>query len=380
MIYLDNAATSFPKPPSVAREVARAIDEYGGNAGRGAHSLSLAAAGKIYECRCALAELFGVDDERRVFFTQNATHGINTVIKGLLREGDHVLISDMEHNAVLRPIAKLAAEGRISYDVFSTYPTEPYRSAARICASASSLMRENTKMLFCNHASNICSATLPLAELAALCKRRGVLLCVDASQSAGHVDISVDSLGIAALCVPGHKGLYGPQGSGAVMLGREVRLDTLTEGGNGVDSLSHVMTDSSPERYEVGTLSTPAIAGLCEGVRFVRERGIAAIAAEEARLGKLLYDRLSCIGKVEIYAPYHSGGILLFGVKGRDSEELASSLDACGVCVRAGLHCAPLAHQTLGTQSRGGVRVSLGAFNTRDDVDGFCRALKTALT
>lgn len=379
MIYLDNAATSFPKPPSVAREVARAIDEYGGNAGRGAHSLSLAAAEKIYECRCALAELFGVEDESRVFFAQNATHGINTVVKGLLREGDHVLISDIEHNAVLRPIARLAAEGKISYDVFKSFAADPGHTSAEVVHSAERLMRKNTRLLFCAHASNVCSATLPISELCALCKRRGVLFCVDASQSAGHVDVSVDSLGIDALCVPGHKGLYGPQGSGAVMLGKGVRLDTLTEGGNGVESLSEDMTEQSPERYEAGTLSTPAIAGLCEGIKFVRTRGIASIAAEETRLCRMLAERLSLMRGIDLYAPSGSGGILLFGARSIPAETLAARLDAEGVCVRAGLHCAPLAHKTLGTQSRGGVRVSFGAFNTRDDVDGFCRALKKSL-
>lgn len=375
MIYLDNAATSFPKPPSVAAEVHRCISEYGGNAGRGAHSLALAAANKIFECRSELAELFGAADVDRVFFTQNTTQGINNVIKGLLHKGDHVLISDMEHNAVYRPIFKLAEEGIITYDVFNTYTADQYRTYSRICAGIERLMRPNTRLLVCNHSSNICSASSPISEIAKLCHRRGVLLCVDGAQSAGHIDINVSKLGIDALCVPGHKGLYGPQGSGAVVIGKDVVLDTLTEGGNGVDSLSPKMTLSAPERYEAGTLPLPAIAGLCDGIRELRARGIDAIAENEAALGKALCERLSLLRNVELYVPHHRGGVVLFNVRGVPCEVVADALDSRGICVRAGLHCAPLAHKTLGTDKIGAVRVSFGVYNTVRDVTDFCREL-----
>ena len=288
MIYLDNAATSFPKPPSVANEVFKCLTDYSGNAGRGAHSLSLAAANKVFECRTELAEFFGATDADRVFFVQNTTQGINTVIKGILKNGDHVIISDMEHNAVYRPIFKLAAEGKITYDVFKTFTADSRHGYARICASLESLIRPNTRMVFCIHSSNICSATLPIAEISKVCRRHGVLLCVDGAQSAGHIPIDITRLGIDALCVPGHKGLYGPQGSGAVILGKDIMLDTLVEGGNGVDSLEPQMTVSSPERYEAGTLPLTAIAGLCEGVKELKKRGIVECAEWEAELCRTL--------------------------------------------------------------------------------------------
>ena len=375
MIYLDNAATSFPKPPAVAAEVARCITDYGGNAGRGAHSLALAAANKIFECRAELAELFGASDADRVFFTQNTTYGINTVIKGLLKNGDHVIISDMEHNAVYRPIVKLAAEGKITYDVFKTFTADPRHSHARVCASFESLIRPNTRMVFCVHSSNICSATLPIAEIGKVCRRHGVLLCVDGAQSAGHIPIDITRLGIDALCVPGHKGLYGPQGSGAVILGKNIALDTLVEGGNGVDSLEPQMTLSSPERYEAGTLSLPAIAGLCEGVKELKKRGIDASAERCSELCRTLCERLACMGGVELYVPQYRGSVALFNVRGVPCETVAAALDERGICVRAGLHCAPLAHKTLGTDKTGAVRVSFGIYNTFSDIDALCRAL-----
>ncbi len=379
MIYLDNAATSFPKPASVVAEVQRSMTEYGGNAGRGAHSLALAAAQKVFECRNELAELFGAEDTDRVFFVPNTTYGLNTVIKGVLREGDHVIISDMEHNAVYRPIRKLASEGKITYDVFNTYAADQRCSSSRIGASLAALMRPQTRLVVCAQNSNICSASLPIAQISKLCHRHGVLLCVDGAQSAGHVNINVARLGIDALCVPGHKGLYGPQGSGAVILGKGVTLGTLIEGGNGVESLSPDMTAQSPERYEAGTLSVPAIAGLCEGIRELKRRGIDAIAEQEAELCRMLCERLSCIRGVTLYAPQHRGSVALFNARGVPCEALASALDSYGVCVRAGLHCAPLAHKTLGTDKCGAVRVSFGAFNTPEHVSELCRAISNSL-
>ena len=375
MIYLDNAATSFPKPPAVASEVFKCLTDYSGNAGRGAHSLSLAAANKVFECRTELAEFFGATDADRVFFVQNTTQGINTVIKGILKNGDHVIISDMEHNAVYRPIFKLAAEGKITYDVFKTFTADPRHSYARICASLESLIRPNTRMVFCIHSSNICSAALPIAEISKVCHRHGVLLCVDGAQSAGHIPIDIGRLGIDALCVPGHKGLYGPQGSGAVILGKDIMLDTLVEGGNGVDSLEPQMTLSSPERYEAGTLPLTAIAGLCEGVKELKKRGIVECAEREAELCRTLCDRLAIMDGIELYAPQYRGCVALFNVRGAPCEAVAAALDERGICVRAGLHCAPLAHKTLGTDKIGAVRVSFGIYNTISDVNEFCRAL-----
>ena len=375
MIYLDNAATSYPKPPEVYSEVVRALIQYGGNPGRGSHRLSLMASEKIYECREAAASLFGVSDPERVFFTLNATYALNTVIKGILRKGDHVLISDIEHNAVFRPIYKMARQGDIEYDVFKSFCGDPQRSAAKICGDIARRMRRNTRLLICSHQSNICSMTMPIREISELCRRSGVLFLVDGAQSAGHTDISVDDLGLSALCLPSHKGLYGPQGCGMVILGRGINPTTLVEGGNGVDSLDGKMPDLSPEKYESGTLPTPAIAGLCEGMKFIQSVGAHVAAQRDIELFRMARDDLSSIRGVRIYLPEYEGSTLLFNVDGIPSERAGELLGKKGICVRGGYHCTALGHRTLGTADTGGVRVSFGIFNDSRDVDRLVDAI-----
>lgn len=374
LIYLDNAATSYPKPPEVYGEVVRSLIQYGGNPGRGSHKLSVSAAEKIYECRERLGRLFGADTER-VFFTLNATYALNTVIKGVLRKGDHVLISDLEHNAVYRPIYKLTAQGFIDYDVFKSFCSDPQRSAARICGDIARRMRKNTRLLICTHQSNISSVTMPIREISELCRRCGVLCLVDGAQSAGHTDISVDDLGLSALCIPSHKGLYGPCGCGAVILGKGLRLSTLVEGGNGVDSLDGRMADLSPERYEAGTLPTPAIGGLCEGVKFIESVGTRTVAEREAELFRYTRDELLSIRGVKIYLPEQVGSTLLFNIDGISSERIGDELGKKGICVRSGYHCTSLGHRTLGTADGGGVRVSFGLFNDKHDIDRLAEAV-----
>ena len=372
LIYLDNAATSYPKPPEVYSEVIRALVQYGGNPGRGSHKLSLAASEKIFECREVAATLFGVATPERVFFTLNTTHGLNTVIKGILRKGDHVLLSDMEHNAVYRPIYKMAKSGIISYDVFNTFATDPQRSAARICGDIARKLRKNTRLVICNHCSNICSLTLPICEIARFCHSAGVLFAVDGAQSAGHERILVDEMGIDALCVPGHKGLYGPQGCGMVILGQGISLGTLTEGGNGIGSLEGAMPDFSPERYEAGTLPTPAIAGLCEGMRFIGAIGEDTVSTREKELYRQARERLEMIGGVRIYLPEYEGATLLFNIDGIPADRVGELLNKRGICVRSGYHCTALGHRTLGTVDSGAVRVSFGVFNDTRDVQCLC--------
>lgn len=375
MIYFDNGATTFPKPVAVMEEMRRCMSLYGGNPGRSGHTLALSAAKKIFECRELAAAFFGVGESERIFFTPNATYGINVVLKGALRRGDHVLISDLEHNAVWRPIHKMAVDGIITYDVFRTYAEEGEISAHRICAEIARNIKPETRMVFCTHASNICSAVLPIKEIGELCDRLRVLFCVDAAQSAGHERINVDEMKIDALCVPGHKGLYGPQGSGLVALGKDVVLETLTEGGNGVDSLSPLMPDEAPERYEAGTLATPCIAGLSAGIRAVTEKGVEEISFGERQLISRLSDAIGSIKGVDVYAPWYDGSILLFNVRGIGSEVVATQLDRRGICVRGGYHCAGLAHKTLGTPEGGAVRVSVGTFNKPSEADTFAREL-----
>lgn len=376
LTYLDNAATSYPKPPEVYSEVIRSFFQYGGNAGRGSHRLSLAAAEKIYECRSAAAELFGVSEPERVFFTLNTTYALNTVIKGLTKSGDRVIMSNMEHNAVYRPIYKMAREGKLGYDVFRCVENGEARSAHQICADIARAIRRTTKMVVCTHSSNICSLTLPIREIGEFCHRCGLLFVVDAAQSAGRERIAVDEMNIDALCVPSHKGLYGPQGCGMVVLGKGITLDTLAEGGNGVNSLDGDMPSFSPERYEAGTLPTPAIAGLCEGIKFVRDIGVEHIAARERGLYRLAADRLGSISGVRIYMPWCEGANLLFNVDGLSADAVGEQLNRDGICVRSGYHCSALGHKALGTQESGAVRVSFGAFNSERDVDALYSSVR----
>ena len=376
MIYFDNAATSFPKPRRVSEEQLRCMQIYGGNPGRGSHALALAAAEKIYECREELASFFGSSNPENVIFTMNTTMALNIAIKGLLQKGDHVLISDMEHNAVFRPIYKLAREGVITYDVFETFPSLPSRTPEMICASILEKIRPNTRMLVCAHASNICSATLPLAQIGALCRQKDILFVVDAAQSAGHLPIDMKAMQIDALCVPGHKGLWGPQGCGVLVFGEGVVADTLLEGGSGYNSLEGGMPEDAPERYEAGTLPTPAIAGLLEGVREVKRLGLSFIHSHECSLVARLCDRLSDIPKVTLYAAHHRGTVLLFSIKDISADRVGSFLNERGFCVRTGFHCAALAHATLGTPPSGAVRVSPSLFNTTAQIDALADTIK----
>ncbi len=375
-IYLDNAATGFPKPPAVVAEVVRCLEKYGGNAGRSSHRLALRAAEKIYECREQAAQLLGLDEPENVIFTLNTTYALNLLIKGLVKKGDHVLISDMEHNSVLRPIHALAESGVIEYSVFSTKALRQNASIADFHRDIEAQLRPNTSLLICTHASNVCSLTLPLREIGALCKRHGIFFAVDAAQSAGHTDIDMKMLGIDALCAPGHKGLCGIQGAGILALADKTELGTLIEGGNGMFSLEKHMPRELPERLESGTLPAPAIAGLCEGIRFVRERGCEVIGAHERALFRALRDRLSSLQGVHIYLPEKEGAILLFSVENKSSEAVTDRLARAGICVRGGYHCAALAHNALETPAGGAVRVSFGHSNKTSDLDALWRELK----
>ncbi len=376
LYYLDNAATTFPKPEAVYDELNRCVRTYCGNPGRSSHSLSLASSEKIFECRELLAELFGVGDIERVAFTLNTTYALNTVIKGVLKKGDHVLISDLEHNAVLRPVHKMAEQGIIEYDVFSSLIDHPRRSPTLICAKIATLLRPNTKMVICTHASNICSATMPIKEIGEFCRKRGIIFIVDGAQSAGIYPINVDKMNISALCIPSHKGLYGIQGAGAILFGKDILFDTLVEGGNGINSLELSMPLELPERYEAGTLPTPAIASLAQGIKTINSLGISYVEEHEKELFRLTREKLCNIRNVSIYASSFEGANMLIGIKNMSSERIARELDRFGICTRGGYHCAPLAHRTIGTHKDGGVRISFGIFNKPKDIDALSLAIE----
>ena len=380
MIYLDNAATSYPKPNAVLEEMRRCMIESGGNAGRGSHVLARRAAEELLSCREALADLMGLRDPLRVIFTMNATMAINTVLKGILSPGDHVLLSDLEHNAVWRPIDRMASEGRITYDVYPTHAERELPSAERILFEIRRLLKPNTRMVIAVHASNICGAILPLEAIGDLCRQRGMLFVVDGAQSAGHLPIDMDRMKIDALCIPGHKGLLGPQGSGALLLSERMEPSSLIEGGSGVYSLDATMPEELPERLEAGTLAMPAVAGFLAGIRTVEELGVEQISRHERALCRRLKHRLEKHSTVRILAPHLLGNLLSFVPLRFSSDALGEALDARGFCVRAGHHCAALAHQTLGSVESGAVRVSPGLYTTSEEVDAFAEAVEEILT
>ena len=374
MIYFDNAATTFPKPKEVIRGVAECMQNYGGNPGRGAHPLALAAAEAVYSTREELASLFGSKSENTVF-TQNATHALNLAIFGLARHGDHIIISNLEHNSVLRPVAELYRRGIASYSVFDALCSEE-----ETLENLKKAVRRNTRIAITTHVSNICPHKLPIEKISAFCRERGILHIVDASQSAGIYDINMQN-GLSVLCAPGHKGLYGPQGTGFCLFTDDFdfeRLRPTVFGGNGINSAKTDMGKVSPESYEGGTLAVPSIAGLGAGVRFVKRIGTAKIRAHEAALCEKIKQNLRSDGRIKIYLPEESGSALLFNAYGIDGSELARRLARRGICTRAGLHCAPTAHEALGTGGNA-VRLSFSAFNTAEEAESFCAVLKECL-
>ena len=358
MIYFDSAATTFPKPPRVVSKTAECMARYCGNPGRSGHFFSEESAKAVYSCREEIASLFG-GEPQNVVLTQNATHAINTAVNAFSSGSSRVLISDIEHNAVYR---KAASTGR--YDVFEC---DPY-DGGRTLSNFRNALKKDTGIVVVAHASNVCGITLPIKEIGGLCRENGIRFIVDASQSAGKYDIDINECNIDCLCAPGHKGLYGPQGSGFCLFGGEVGAQTLRPtfyGGTGVNSRDSGMPDFLPERLEAGTLNTPAAVGLREGIRFVKEKTPRRIREHEERLARRCVERLGRNGAIRLYLPDLPSSCVLFNVNGVGCETVASRLAERGVCVRAGLHCSPLAHAKLG--SDGAVRVSFSYFNTEKE-------------
>ena len=377
MIYFDNAATTFPKPPAVIHEMFRCMKEYGGNPGRSGHRLSLAAAEAIFDTRTLIADFFGISKAENVIFTSNCTGALNLAIGGIARKGDHFLISNLEHNSVLRVVSNLCREKGMSFDVFHALASDD-----AVLNEIDKKIRPNTKAVISTHASNICPRILPIARMGALCKKRNVLFVVDAAQSAGIYDISIMRDGISILCAPGHKGLYGPQGSGFAAIADDFdfsRLKPCVYGGNGKNSAEIDMGYEPPDSYEAGTLATPAIVGLGEGIRFVKERKRERIEMLENQLFHSAQKMLSDIPRVKIYLPEATNGsLLLLGFDGISPSEVAEKLSDHGICTRAGMHCAPMAHRALGTGGDA-LRISFSAMNTSAEVEAFTYILQTIL-
>ena len=370
MIYLDNAATTFPKPLCVSEEINNCIKSYCGNPGRSSHILSVKSSEIIYDTRVLLGEMFNSLPEN-VVFTYNTTYALNIAIKSNYVFASHVLISDIEHNSVYRPVLSLAKDKKITYDIFSTNGTDE-----EIIDNIRRKIKRNTKMLVCAHLSNISSRRLPIKKIGELCRRCGIYFIVDGAQSAGIYDINVKEMNIDALCIPAHKGLYGPQGLGVIIFGSDKIGRTAFEGGTGVDSLDENMPDFLPERYEAGTLSTPAIAGLNSALKWIKSITTDQIRYHEEELYSILVECLSENKQIEMYLDKnHLGNALIFNHKSLPSQKINDELNNHGICVRSGLHCSPLGHKAIKGDTSGAVRVSFGIFNTKSDVLNLVDAL-----
>lgn len=366
MIYLDNGATSFPKPLSVRQNVDISLKKFSANPGRSGHSLSLRAAKEIFECRKRLKELFNVNSEEEIIFTENCTMALNTVIFGLLSEGDHVLISSMEHNSVTRPLESLKDKG-VTYSTFD-YSYDDNETVDNV----RNLIKPETKLVICTHASNVFGFRFPVERICALCHAYGILFCVDSAQSAGVFDIDVGTNQYDFVCMSGHKSLYGPMGTGVLILNNR-NLKPLLYGGTGTESVKKSQPEGLPEKFESGTQNMNGISGLKAGVDFVKSRGIKNIYNHEYKLAKRLFNGLANNRKVITYNKSFDYGkvapVVSFNIDGVYSEDLVAKLNKYGIMTRGGLHCSPLAHTTMNTIENGTVRVVPGAFNTINDIN-----------
>jgi cysteine desulfurase family protein len=373
-IYLDNAATSWPKPEPVYEAADRALRELGGNPGRSGHRMAVEAGRAIGETRLLLARLFGASDPERFVFTANATEAINLALKGLLAPGDRAVTSSMEHNSVARPLRALEARG-VEVEKLAASPERGLDPALLDAALAA----RPAKLVVLAHASNVTGAVNPLRELGAVCRARGALFLVDAAQTAGSLPIDIAGDRIDLLAFPGHKGLLGPQGTGGLYIAPGAEPEPLAEGGTGTDSRSLEQPRACPERYESGTRNTPGIAALGAALRYILDRGLGSIEAAESLLLARLVEGLSRIEGVRLFGPppgARRAGAVSILVRGFDPAEAAAVLDReFGIAVRAGLHCAPDAHATMGTLDGGTVRISPGLFTTGEEIELCLEAL-----
>jgi cysteine desulfurase family protein len=364
--YLDNAATSWPKPETVYQAVDRFMREVGATPGRGGHRREENAAHIADQARAALAELFHAPDPDGVVFTMNATQALNMALKGLLQPGDHVITSSIEHNAMWRPLKALEQRG--------------VELTAVACASDGNLLPEHveaairpeTRLIAMLHASNVLGTILPVSEIGKLAHEHGIPFLVDAAQTAGAYPLDMQVMNIDLLAFPGHKGLFGPHGTGGLVVRPGITLETWVEGGSGTESAPETMPQTLPLRLEAGTHNAAGIAGLLAGVRFVLERGVAQIRQHEMDLTALLLDPLSSVPGILVLGPSdltQRTAVVTITIEGYVPDQLAMVLDQVyDIATRAGLHCAPQAHRTAGTLEDGALRFSPGYFNTADEI------------
>ena len=366
MIYLDSAATTLEKPASVSRAVVWAMHDCA-SPGRGGYPAGMRAGELLYRCRETAARLFDVPDPEQVVLTGNATHGLNIAIRSLVGPGATVLISGYEHNAVTRvlhgiPDVKIRVVNSALFDPEAAY------------IGFEQTMTDDVDVVICNHVSNVFGFVLPVERIAALCAARRKPLIIDASQSAGTLPVSLKDWGAAFIAMPGHKGLYGPQGTGLLLCGMEPK--PLLYGGTGSASIQQEMPDFLPDRLEAGTQNVCGAAGLLAGMEFVEKTGIGQISRHERQLCRLMMKRLEKMPAVHVFKGEAQGGLFSFVIDGKDCENVGETLGRWGVAVRTGLHCAPLAHKTAGTLERGTVRVSFSAFNRQNQVEQATQLIK----
>ncbi|MHA6531577.1 aminotransferase class V-fold PLP-dependent enzyme [Paenibacillus sp. BAC0078] len=374
LVYLDHAATSWPKPPEVGAAMMEVLEHSGANAGRGNHSLAIGAGRVLVKARNQLAGLFSISNAQDIAFTNNTTMGLNMAIKGTLQPGDHVISTMTEHNSVRRPLEYLRATKGISVD----YVKVDQKGQVDLLELQSSF-KPNTKMVICNHSSNLLGSILPIGEIGDMAKSHGAVFLVDAAQSAGSLTIDVGEMNIDLLAFPGHKGLLGPQGTGGLYISPSLDLEPLLHGGTGSQSENSAQPSVRPDRYEAGTQNAVGIAGLLAGVKKVMSIGTRNIHQQEWLLTQKLMEGLSGIPGIRLLGPglgSQRSGIVAFVIEGEESAHIAHRLDReYNIAVRAGMHCTPLAHMAVDTLESGAVRASVGVSSTKQDIDRMLAAM-----
>jgi len=373
-LYFDNAATSWPKPEAVYKSAEKQMRNVCGNPGRSGHTRTLEADRILYQARELVANLFNLSDPSRIVFTLNATDALNMAIKGVVEPGDHVIHTAMDHNSVLRPLGKLKMEGNITATVVPCsgqgYPDLDFLEKA---------CKKTTKLLIVNHASNVTGTRAPLKEMVEIARNQGIHILIDSAQTAGSLNLDAKKLNPDMIAFTGHKSLLGPTGTGGLYVRKGLQLKTLREGGTGSHSELDLHPQEMPERLEAGTMNSTGIAGLSEGIRFINEVGLENIRIHEENIRHYLYEKLSVIPGIKLYGPplkEHCQPVISFTLPRIDCGELGFILEnSYGILCRTGLHCAPLAHQAIGTFPQGTVRISPGYFTKYKDIDYLVHAL-----
>lgn len=374
MIYLDNAATTYPKPASVSEALRASVIRYGANPGRGSYPMSIQTNEQIFSVRKKLKTFFNASGEENVIFTSNCTASLNMSIKGLVKPFGHVVTSCLEHNSVMRVLQKLKKDRMITFD--TAYPGHTDEQTVE---NFEMCIKPSTSLIICTAASNVFGDIMPIRKIGMIAKKKGIPFVVDAAQAAGVIDIDIERDNISCLCLPGHKGLYGIMGTGVMILSQDVSLDTLVEGGTGSESKNFNQPFVLPERFESGTENTPGIISLGKGIDFISRTGINKIHHHESSLIKYLYENFKQLEFVEVYNEYDCKKfvpVLSFNIKGYFSEETADMLGRDNIAVRGGFHCNPNAHKYYGTYEQGTVRVSVSYFNSKKDIDFLLNSIK----